>query len=157
MTTTSPVTIRSVASDDFEQWLLLWQGCNATRDGPRPITAEVTETTWWRILDDGAPVHCRVAEIRGQLVGTAHFIFHHSTKTISPICYLQDLYVSETARRQGVGRALVLAIVSHARSAHSARVYWQTHETNEFAQRLYAGIAERTGFIVYRKSLQGGT
>jgi hypothetical protein len=32
-------------------------------------------------------------------------------------------------------------------------VYWQTHETNQVAMRLYDRIAERSGFIVYRKPL----
>jgi hypothetical protein len=30
-------------------------------------------------------------------------------------------------------------------------VDWQTHETNHTAQGLYDKVAERSGFIVYRK------
>jgi hypothetical protein len=32
-------------------------------------------------------------------------------------------------------------------------VYWQTHETNLVAQDLYNKVAERSGFIVYRKAI----
>jgi hypothetical protein len=32
-------------------------------------------------------------------------------------------------------------------------VYWHTHETNLDGQRLYDKVAERSGFIVYRKGL----
>jgi hypothetical protein len=32
-------------------------------------------------------------------------------------------------------------------------VYWQTHETNQTAMLLYDRIAERSGFLVYRKIL----
>jgi hypothetical protein len=42
------------------------------------------------------------------------------------------------------------------RAAHaggSPRVYWQTHETNAVAMRLYDQVAEKSGFIVYRKSV----
>jgi GNAT superfamily N-acetyltransferase len=153
MSAISAITIRQVAPGDFEQWLPLWQGCNTTRDGHQAVAAEVTETTWSRFLDENSPVHCLVADVRGQLVGTAHFIFHHSTKMVSSICYLQDLYVATDARRQGIGRALVFAVLDYARTAGSARVYWQTHKRNVIAQRLYGGIAERSGYIVYRKNL----
>jgi hypothetical protein len=32
-------------------------------------------------------------------------------------------------------------------------VYWQTHETNAVAMRLYDQLAEKSGFLVYRKML----
>ena len=35
--------------------------------------------------------------------------------------------------------------------AGAQRVYWQTHETNHTAMRLYDRIAEKSGFVQYRK------
>jgi len=32
-------------------------------------------------------------------------------------------------------------------------VYWHTHETNAVAMRLYDRVAERSGFVMYRKLL----
>jgi GNAT superfamily N-acetyltransferase len=52
-----------------------------------------------------------------------------------------------------VGRALIEAVYVRASEAGSTRVYWQTHETNLVARRLYDTLAERSGFIVYRKEL----
>ena len=66
-------------------------------------------------------------------------------------CYLQDLFTEEAARGGGVGRALIEAVYERARAAGLKRVYWQTHETNATAMRLYDGVAERSGFVVYRK------
>jgi GNAT superfamily N-acetyltransferase len=66
---------------------------------------------------------------------------------------LNDLFSTEAARSKGVGRALIEAVYGQARTAGAARVYWQTHETNITAQALYDKIAERSGFIVYRKTL----
>jgi len=37
--------------------------------------------------------------------------------------------------------------------ADCQRVYWQTHETNAAAMQLYDKVAEKSGFIVYRKLL----
>ena len=72
---------------------------------------------------------------------------------IAPTCYLQDLFTAESARGQGIGRALIEAVYERARAAGASRVYWQTHETNRTAMLLYDRIAERSGFLVYRRNL----
>jgi RimJ/RimL family protein N-acetyltransferase len=41
-------------------------------------------------------------------------------------------------------------VADAARDAGAARVYWNTHETNEVARRLYDAVGERSGFIQYR-------
>ncbi len=48
---------------------------------------------------------------------------------------------------------LINGVYDRARAAGSTRVYWHTHETNVTAQRLYDNVAERSGFIVYRKNV----
>lgn len=104
-------------------------------------------------FDADEPVHGLVAETAGKLVGLAHYLFHRSTIQIAATCYLQDLFTTEAARGNGVGEALIESVYQQARRAGSGRVYWQTHETNHVAMRLYDKVAERSGFIVYRKIL----
>jgi GNAT superfamily N-acetyltransferase len=109
--------------------------------------------TWSRFFDVYEPVHALVAEKDGQLLGLAHYLFHRSTIQIGPTCYLQDLFTAEAARGKGIGRALIEAVYVRAREAGCPRVYWQTHETNSPAMKLYDKVAERSGFIVYRKQV----
>jgi GNAT superfamily N-acetyltransferase len=109
--------------------------------------------TWSRFFDAYEPMHAVVASRAGRLLGLAHFLFHRSTTQVGPTCYLQDLFTVEEARGKGVGRALINAVYEHARGAGSPRVYWQTHETNAVARQLYDKVAERSGFVVYRKTL----
>ena len=52
-----------------------------------------------------------------------------------------------------LARRLVEAVYRRAREAGSSRVYWQTHETNATAMKLYDTVAEKSGFVVYRKFL----
>lgn len=147
--------VRSVMPGEFDAWVELWDGYNAFygRHGPTALPSEITRTTWQRFFDAYEPVHCLIAERDGQLLGLAHYIFHRSTIQIGPTCYLQDLFTSVAARGRGVGRALIEEVYDRARSANCGRVYWQTHETNLQAMRLYQTVAERSGFIVYRKAL----
>jgi GNAT superfamily N-acetyltransferase len=147
--------IREIARADYERWLPLWHGYNAfyKRVGPTALPAQITQTTWQRFFDPAEPVHALVAELNHSLVGFVHYIFHRSTTLLAPICYLQDLFTSADSRGRGVGRALIQAVYLRASEAGSTRVYWQTHETNLVARRLYDRLAERSGFIVYRKDL----
>jgi GNAT superfamily N-acetyltransferase len=149
------LTIRAVTRQDYARWLPLWDGYNAFygRSGPTALAQEVTAVTWSRFFDDGEPVHALVAESNGELLGLAHYLFHRTTTAIAPLCYLNDLFTAEAARGKGVGRALIEAVYGEARRAGAARVYWLTHETNATAQALYDRIAEKSGFIVYRKPL----
>jgi len=147
--------IREIAPSDYERWLPLWHGYNAfyKRVGPTALPPQITATTWQRFFDPAEPVHACVAELDNSLVGLVHYVFHRSTTMLAPICYLQDLFTSEDSRGRGVGRALIEAVYVRASEAGSTRVYWQTHETNLVARRLYEALAERSGFIVYRKDL----
>jgi len=151
----SDLIIRPVARADHERWLPLWEGYNAFygRSGQTALAPEITAMTWSRFLDGYEPVHALVAERDGALLGLVHFLYHRSTTAIGPTCYLQDLFTAAAARGQGVGRALIEAVYARAAEAGATRVYWLTHETNHAAMRLYDQVAERSGFVMYRKLL----
>lgn len=131
---------------------MLWDGYNAFygRVGATALPTEITHTLWTRFFDEDEPVHALVAEENDRLIGFTHYLFHRSTTLIPNTCYLQDLYTVADARRRGVGRALIEATRDRAQAAGSPRLYWQTHETNTTAMRLYDNVAEKTGFVIYR-------
>jgi GNAT superfamily N-acetyltransferase len=147
--------IRTVRRDDFPAWLKLWEGYNAFygRSGETALPSAVTQMTWSRFFDAYEPMHALVAEEAGTLLGLVHFLYHRSTTDIGPICYLQDLFTAPEARGKGVGRALILRVYEHAGSAAAPEVYWQTHETNVAAMKLYDKVAERHGFLVYSRAM----
>jgi GNAT superfamily N-acetyltransferase len=149
------VVIRPVQREDFPAWKQLWDGYNTFygRSGPTALSEDITQTTWLRFFDADEPVHAIVAERAGELLGLAHFLYHRSTIQLGPSCYMQDLFTVEAARGIGVGHALINAVYERAGQAGSPRVYWQTHETNAAAMQLYDKVAEKSGFVVYRKLL----
>jgi len=148
-------TIRSVAETDYAQWRPLWDGYNKFygRFDATALPEVITAQTWKRFFDETEPAHCLVAKRDGKIVGIVHYLFHHSTVLKNDICYLQDLFADETVRGNGIGRALIEAVYDKARAAGSERVYWQTHETNARAMALYNQVADRSGFLVYRKQI----
>ncbi len=149
------IQIRSLQQADFAQWRPLWDGYNAFygREDETALPEATTQMTWSRFFDAYEPMYALVAEQSGQLLGLVHFLFHRSTISIAPACYLQDLFTLGSARGRGVGRALIHGVYERARDAGCSRVYWLTHETNETAMKLYDNVAEKSGFIVYRKTL----
>ena len=98
-------------------------------------------------------MHALVAENGDRIVGIVHYIFHRSTWTDGPYCYLQDLFTMEEVRGLGIGRALIEAVYAKAREEGASRVYWLTHETNTVAMQLYDKVADKSGFVQYRKTL----
>jgi GNAT superfamily N-acetyltransferase len=147
------IIIRAVEENDFERWKPLWDGYNAFygRKEKTALPDAITKMTWSRFFDGYEPMQALVAEESGQLLGLAHFLFHRSTISIESTCYMQDLFTIEAARGSGVGRALIEEVYRYAQRAGCGRVYWQTHETNATAMKLYDKVAERSGFVVYRK------
>jgi GNAT superfamily N-acetyltransferase len=148
--------IRAVEPADFENWKQLWDGYNAFygRKDKTALPEEITARTWARFFDAYEPVHALVADQEGHLLGLVHYIFHRSTIALGSNCYLQDLFTLESARGQGVGRALIEGVYRRAQIAGSSRVYWHTHETNATAMLLYDKVAEKSGFVVYRKMIE---
>lgn len=149
------VLIRSATKDDFAAWHPLWLGYNQFygRHGATALADNITQMTWSRFFDAYEPMHALVAESNGQLLGLAHFLFHRSTTQIAPNCYMQDLFTVESARGHGVAGKLIEAVYARASAAGIGRVYWQTHETNVTAMQLYDKVADKSGFLVYRKLL----
>jgi GNAT superfamily N-acetyltransferase len=147
----SKVTVREARHEDFAQWEPLWNGYTCFYE--REPDAKITATRWNRAFDPYEPIHILVAEMDGRIVGIVHYLYHRSTSLIAPVCYLQDLFTENASRGKGVGRALMEEVYARAQDAGAARVYWMTHETNATAMKLYDNIAEKSGFLQYRKNL----
>ncbi|MFL7963504.1 N-acetyltransferase family protein [Pseudomonas kielensis] len=147
----SQLDIRRVSADDHAAWLPLWQAY--LRFYNTELPEAVSQSTWQRLLDEHEPTHAALAWKGDTAVGLVHFIYHRSNWSIENSCYLQDLLVTEQSRGTGVGRQLIEFVYATAKADGCCKVHWLTHETNATAIQLYERIAERPGFIQFRKAL----
>ncbi|MDH7794489.1 MULTISPECIES: GNAT family N-acetyltransferase [unclassified Beijerinckia] len=144
--------IRPPIPQDEARWRQLWAGYTSFYRAE--VSEAVTADLWARLLHGDGPVRGLVADAEGEgLIGFATFLFHPSTWSLQPSCYLEDLFVDPQARGSGAGKGLILAVEAAAKEAGAFRLYWHTQEFNAPARSLYDTLVNRSSFIVYRKAL----
>lgn len=143
------VVIRPLGTDERAAWEPLWQGYLTFYKASLP--AATSDVAWERFHDPDEPMFLLGAYVDGKLTGIVHYLFHRSTWTPGNYCYLQDLFVADSARGGGVGRALIEAVYEKAKAAGASRVHWLTQNENAQARILYDQVADNSGFMQYRK------
>jgi GNAT superfamily N-acetyltransferase len=146
---TDKIQVRPVGEDERAAWESLWAGYLAFYKAT--LAPGASDVAWARFHDPDEPMFLLGAYVDGKLTGIVHYLFHRSTWTPGNYCYLQDLFVNDSARGLGLGRALIEAVYDKAKVAGASRVHWLTHTTNAQARILYDQVADNPGFMQYRK------
>lgn len=85
-----------------------------------------------------------------ELVGYACLYWHFTSLVPAETVLMNDLFVAEPRRGEGVGRALIETSASVARERGARHLEWATAPDNEDAQRLYDSTgAERSEWVEY--------
>jgi GNAT superfamily N-acetyltransferase len=143
--------VRDIRAPDAEDWRRLWAGYNDFYESILP--ADVTEYTLRRLLDPTSPLIGRIAETDGRIAGFTISVLHESTWTMTPSCYLEDLFVDPALRGGGVGQALIQDLIDLGRAQGWSRIYWHTRTDNARARRLYDKFVGADDFVRYRLTL----
>ena len=145
------VEVRAIEPADRAGWEPLWAGYLDFYD--THLHAAVTEATWNRINGGDAAMGALVAVDGGGPVGFAHYVLHPTTWTITPACYLEDLFVAPQQRGGGVGRQLITTLAARGRDAGWSGLHWLTAHDNTAGMRLYDRVARRTQWVRYELDL----
>ena len=88
-----------------------------------------------RLLADPNTAYLLGASGDGPADGVCQLRFRYGLWHESEDCWFEDLYVSESARRSGLGRALVEAACDHARERGCGRIQLDVNEANPAGRR----------------------
>ena len=142
------VRVRPIEARDEPRWRVLWDGY--CRFYERELSEAITQHTWKRIMDASVPVYAIVAEREGDgVIGMCNYVIHENTWTLTPVCYLEDLFVEPGKRAKGVGKALIDWLVAGMAKNGWSRIYWHTRENNYRARGLYDKYTAHSGFVRY--------
>lgn len=116
-------------------------------------TADISES----LFGGGAVAEAVIAEWQGEPVGFALFFRNFSTFVGRPGLYLEDLYVRESHRGKGIGKALLLHLAGIARERNYGRMEWSVLDWNTTAIEFYRslGAEPMSDWTVFRLDEQG--
>lgn len=124
--------IRKGNVQDFAEIFLLIKEFALFQNTPEKLTITVEQMTKEKNL-----FHCFVAENdKKQIVGFASFFFAYYSWTGKAI-YLDDLYVKEDYRNQGIGKKLLEAVINLAQTEKCRKLRWQVSKWNMNAIQFY--------------------
>lgn len=115
-----------------------------------PTQAELAQMLAAPNLVQFAAAH---ADFGAQIIGLASLVIYRVPSGLHG--YIEDVVVDELARGRGVGRALVLACLDHARAAGAPQVDLTSNPARAAANRLYQAMGfEQRRTNVYRYHFQ---
>jgi ribosomal protein S18 acetylase RimI-like enzyme len=102
---------------------------------------EVIRTTVGTLVEDDNTEYLLAAPARGEPAGgVCQLRFRLSVWSGHGDCWLEDLYVDGSARRAGLGRALVEASIERARARDCRRIELDVNEQNTDALAFYEAL-----------------
>lgn len=104
------------------------------------------------LFGDPPSAHALIAWLDDEPVGFAAYSFLWPAIGLTRSLFLKELYVIETARRAGVGKAIMHSLAEIAVKTDCSRFEWQTDAPNADAQRFYEdlGVAVDGSKLFYR-------
>jgi GNAT superfamily N-acetyltransferase len=129
------VAIRKAYEHDFPQIISLIKEFSQFQRTPERVTVTLDQ-----MIKEKDCFQCFVAETDKEvIVGFATFFLAYYSWTGKAL-YLDDLYVSEPFRRQGIGRKLLDSIINLAKDEHCYKVRWQVSKWNSNAIEFYKSM-----------------
>lgn len=145
------ITISKPEPSDQTEWQQLYRLYAGFYQMPMPL--ETLNQVWQWITDPHEDFHCLVArdEQKG-LIGLMHFRGMPSPLRGAKVGFLDDFYVVESARGQGVSDKLFEALKAQAKDKEWAFVRWITAEDNARARGFYQKHSQQTPWLTYQLS-----
>ncbi|GAA1057220.1 hypothetical protein GCM10017608_07640 [Agromyces luteolus] len=146
------VTVRDVAENDFFAWLPLFDSYCSSRGRGLDDTKALIVWSW--IQDPRSALRAAVAvDDEGTLVGLVHAHPEPRTLDAGIGIVIDDLFVVEAHRRNGVAGQLLDRVRAMAVELHATRVTWSNDPGDADGLRLSDDVARRSPAIVFEMDL----
>jgi GNAT superfamily N-acetyltransferase len=132
----SPHTIRPAVPGD-EHTLFQLITALARYEKLEHLVTGAPETLAAHLFGDRPSAEALLAERDGRAIGYALFFTTYSTFLTRPGLYLEDLFVLESERKRGVGRALLTEVKRIAEARGAGRLEWSVLDWNAGAIAFY--------------------
>ena len=133
----SSITIRQAVLADLDAVAILFDGY---RQFYGQTSDEAAAKTFLQARFEHGQSVVLLAESQGQTVGFTQLYPSFSSVSMARVFVLNDLFVAPSARRLGVGEALLAAAADHSRQLGAVRLSLTTNVQNLAAQALYASM-----------------
>jgi GNAT superfamily N-acetyltransferase len=137
--------IRLATAEDMPQVLNLIKELAEFENEPDAVEVSVDDLKTYGFGKDEL-FKCFVAEIDSTIVGMALFYSRFSTWK-GETYHLEDLIVTQSQRGKGIGKALLEALILHAKTNNIKRVEWVVLDWNSNAIEFY----ESYGATVFKE------
>lgn len=145
----SDVEISPPRPEEREAWRLLFESYQ--RFYKMPENPAVADTVWEWIHDPAQPTECLLARTAADgVVGLAHFRDLPRPLSGSKAGFLDDLFVAETVRGNGIADALIAAVTAEGKQRGWSWLRWFTAEDNYRARGFYDRVAKLTPWKTYQ-------
>jgi ribosomal protein S18 acetylase RimI-like enzyme len=136
-----PVEVRPASAEDWQAFLVLAEALYREFDEDRPARRRLMKLFDGAVAGD-SPFKLLFAVVGSELCGMVSVAIASTTQGAGCFGYLDDVFVLERYRGQGIGTELMRQALSYARRSGCVRVELGTRRDNIRARRLY----ERLGF-----------
>jgi GNAT superfamily N-acetyltransferase len=133
------LTVREAIPDDVTDILRFIRELAIYEKAEHEVEATVESLTA-SIFGEKSVTRALICEEDGAALGFAVWFFSYSTWQAKNGLYLEDLYVTASARGRGVGKALLKRLAAIAVEAGCGRFEWSVLDWNEPAIRVYEAI-----------------
>jgi ribosomal protein S18 acetylase RimI-like enzyme len=126
------VSIRRAIENDFPQIIDLFQEFALFEKIPEKMINSAN-----KMVSEKEYFNCFIAETDNkEIIGYAAVFFSYHTWSGKSL-YMDDLYVKEKYRKNGIGKRLLDVVIEFARKEKCGKVRWQVSNWNKDAQDFY--------------------
>lgn len=146
-----PLKIRNASPKDSQTLFNFIMELAIYEKAPNEVktTAEEIEES---LFSSNATAYALICEEDGIAIGFAVYFYNYSTWLGKKGIYLEDLYVSESKRKRGAGKALLKSLAQKAIEENCGRFEWSCLDWNTSSREFYEsfGAVAKTEWIGYR-------